>query len=68
MKNLVIAIMQMVPHFHRPSSLFMKLSSVVVDSVFEVKIQATEESVKHWTERQDLCIDGNQESLNDDII
>ena len=50
-------------------SLFIYKKSSLVESVFEVKSQAIEESVKHRAERQqDFCIDGNQKSLNDDII
>ena len=33
------------------------------ESLFEVKSQAIEELIKHWAERQDLCIDGNQNLL-----
>ena len=60
-------IMQMVLHFHWRFSLFLRQSSLV-KSVFEATSQAMKESVKNWAESQDLGIDGNQKSLNDDII
>ena len=61
------AIMQMVLYFYWRVSFFIRYSSLV-KSVFEVTSQPLKELIKNWAERQDLCIDGNQKSSNDDIL